>query len=111
MVSVENAHSSIKDFNDTVTSLSSRLKIVEDRTNLIPVLEKKIIELDNELNQREQWLRANNVEIKGIPLKNNENLYDIAFKLADTLGITLKRRTVISSLEYLLGNRIMRNRL
>ncbi|CAG9093145.1 unnamed protein product [Plutella xylostella] len=91
MVSVENAHSSIKDFNDTVTSLSSRLKIVEDRTNLIPVLEKKIIELDNELNQREQWLRANNVEIKGIPLKNNENLYDIAFKLADTLGITLKK--------------------
>ncbi|CAG9103056.1 unnamed protein product [Plutella xylostella] len=94
MASVENAHASIKDFNDSVNVLSSRLKLVEERMEIIPDLEKKLSDLQEETNQREQWLRANNLEIKGVPQKQGENLLDIVVKIGNELNYPVTKTSI-----------------
>ncbi|CAG9093551.1 unnamed protein product [Plutella xylostella] len=94
MASVENAHASIKDFNDSVNVQSSRLKLVEERMEIIPDLEKKLSDLQEETNQREQWLRANNLEIKGVPQKQGENLLDIVVKIGSEINYPVTKTSI-----------------
>jgi hypothetical protein len=50
--------------------------------------------LKNELISRDQWLRLNNVEIKGVPLKKNENLFTIMDSLCQVVGYPVHRTSI-----------------
>ncbi|CAG4954405.1 unnamed protein product [Parnassius apollo] len=68
--SVEFAHQTISQLSVTVKSLESRISQVEEHTNLIHILGADLNKFKEDLKDKEQWARANNVEIKGIPMKN-----------------------------------------
>lgn len=46
-------------------------------------LKATISNLEAELQDTEQWLQSNNIEIKGVPLKENENLFHIIAKIGE----------------------------
>ncbi|XP_047996344.1 protein groucho-like [Leguminivora glycinivorella] len=72
-----------------VSECISRLDEVEKK---IPDLEannvrinslgQQITQLKSEITNRDQWYRLNNIEVKGVPLKNNENLFTIVGRIA-----------------------------
>jgi hypothetical protein len=46
------------------------------------------------MQERDQWARANNVEIRGIPFKNTENLYEVARKVGDLCGFKFVKEEI-----------------
>lgn len=54
-----------------------------------PQLQIKLTQLAADLASKEQRDRINNIEIKGVPIKKNENLVALVCKLADSVGQTV----------------------
>ncbi|KAL0882089.1 hypothetical protein ABMA27_000661 [Loxostege sticticalis] len=92
--SVEFAHDSIKEYSDSLKSLETKVKVLEERTDIIPALQASITKIENNLRVKEQWARMGNVEIKGIPIKNDENLYDIALKVGEAVGCPIQKTDI-----------------
>ncbi|CAB3237674.1 unnamed protein product [Arctia plantaginis] len=47
-----------------------------------------------DLQDNEQWARANNVEIKGVPLTKSENLYDIVGVISNTIKCSVHKEEI-----------------
>lgn len=45
-------------------------------------------------NEKEQWSRSNNVELRGIPFSKTENLFEVLLKLADLCEVELKKEDI-----------------
>lgn len=83
--SVSMAHDLIANFTAAITSLEQRVKSVEETAEAIPHLQAKLNSITEELREKDQWARTNNIEVKGIPLKQKENLYEIIFKISTVI--------------------------
>ncbi|KAJ2940009.1 hypothetical protein O0L34_g14040 [Tuta absoluta] len=90
--SVDTANSIINTFEARIKSLDDRLSQLEnakkDQANLILA---RLDKMEEEFKEREQWSRANNIEIKGIKEVKNENLYDIVRSLGDKIQYPIQK--------------------
>ncbi|CAG4951826.1 unnamed protein product [Parnassius apollo] len=66
-------------------NFEKRLQVVENAEQKISSLKEQINKMEAEINEKDQWLRSNNVEIKGVPFKPGENLFDIVTKLGSII--------------------------
>lgn len=92
--SQEIAHELLTNFAATIQDLETRVKKVEKIAQDIPSLQNDIAKIQDNLQDRDQWARANNVEIRGIPLKKNENLYEIAQKIGQLCDFPIKKEEI-----------------
>lgn len=92
--SLDMAHELINNFSDKVNTLESRINKVEKVAYQVPLLQTEMERLNREIQDRDQWARANNVEIRGIPQKKNENLYEIAQKIGDLCKFGIKKEEI-----------------
>lgn len=92
--SIEMAHDIINGFTKKVNTLESKVSKLEKMASQLPALQDDIEKLNRESRDRDQWARANNVEIVGIPQKKNENLYDIAQKIGTLSNITVRKEDI-----------------
>ncbi|KAJ8727233.1 hypothetical protein PYW08_015630 [Mythimna loreyi] len=92
--SIEMAHDIINGFSAKVKSLESKVITMEKMAEQIPILQDSIDKLNSESRERDQWARANNVEIIGIPQKKDENLYDIAQKIGNLGNISVRKEDI-----------------
>ncbi|KAL0849998.1 hypothetical protein ABMA28_011909 [Loxostege sticticalis] len=72
----------LADFEERIYTLENK----PQPNSEYPQLQDEITKLTNELTAKDQMLRLNNIEIKGIPVKKNENLYEVVCKIGDLLG-------------------------
>lgn len=86
---------------ELISNFTGKMQLLEDRVNRmekeiqeIPALKAEIVRLQEEMQDKDQWARANNVEIRGVPLKKAENLYDIAQKIGDVCEFPIKREDI-----------------
>ncbi|XP_060803927.1 uncharacterized protein LOC132902526 [Amyelois transitella] len=93
-VSVEMAHDTMENLTKTVADLDARVSHVERIADLVPALQDEIIKLNQDIEDRDQWARANNVEIRGIPLKKNENLYEFAQRIGELCDYPVRREDI-----------------
>lgn len=91
--SIENSISGIKrEVNDSINRIASveqrveKLEVIPHFGAGNPLLESKVAMIFSELSSKEQRDRINNVEIKGVPLKKNENLFDLVSKVGASIG-------------------------
>ncbi|CAH2103253.1 unnamed protein product [Euphydryas editha] len=77
----ESTHEIINNFASTLQALDTRVNNIELAAKDIPALKAQVAKIQRDLEEKDQWARANNVEIRGIPQKKNENLYEIAQKI------------------------------
>ncbi|XP_037298620.1 uncharacterized protein LOC119190552 [Manduca sexta] len=75
--SVIESNKTITEFNIKIKDFEQRLAQVEKIQNQVNTLQAQINKSEEEINARDQWSRMNNLEIKGIPQNNGENLFDI----------------------------------
>lgn len=101
---------SIQQINTRFDELESRLSDIEDRlienekkTAVIPKLKQDldsakstISVLENELQQRDQLARMNNIEISGIPITAGENLFTLLRGISNKVGYSLDDRDIDS---------------
>ncbi|KAJ8714802.1 hypothetical protein PYW08_004783 [Mythimna loreyi] len=92
--SIEMAHDIINGFSTKVKSLESKVITMEKMAEQIPILQDSIDKLNSDSRERDQWARANNVEIIGIPQKKDENLYDIAQKIGNLGNISVRKEDI-----------------
>ncbi|KAL0892586.1 hypothetical protein ABMA27_015683 [Loxostege sticticalis] len=70
--SLNMAHEMISGFTENIRALETRVKNVEQNIEVIPSLQAEVAKINQELSDKEQWSRANYVEIKGIPYLKEE---------------------------------------
>lgn len=92
--SLNMAHELISDFSSNIKALDSRIRDVEESIQVIPSLQAEVARINQELCEKEQWARASNVEIKGIPAEKSENLFVIVSKVAAAVDCPLKKEDI-----------------
>lgn len=98
IASLKDSHNTVQEligsFSGKVDVLESRVCKVEKESQEIPALKAEISRLQQELLERDQWARSNNVEIRGIPQKKTENLYDIAQKISKACDFPVRKEDI-----------------
>ncbi|XP_060807224.1 uncharacterized protein LOC132903298 [Amyelois transitella] len=92
--SVEMAHERLNSFCVKVNAIEAQVVEVQKVAEEVPVLKEEINKLKQELRERDQWARANNVEIRGIPLKKNENLYEIINRITSLCNFSVRKEDI-----------------
>ncbi|KAL4703619.1 hypothetical protein ACJJTC_007646 [Scirpophaga incertulas] len=57
-------------------------------------LKETLTKFEDQLQDTEQWLRANNVEIKGVPMRDKVNLFDVITKLGQKISYTVTKSSI-----------------
>lgn len=60
----------------------------------IEELKKKVVQLERQIDNNDQYNRSNNIIISGIPENKNENVYEILSKIGATAGCQITREEV-----------------
>lgn len=92
--SLQFAHESISKFSERIDTLETNINQLQKLADTVPMLQADITRLNSDKHERDQWMRMNNVEIKGVPIKTNENLFDIALKLGSLLECPIKKEDI-----------------
>ncbi|KAM3967601.1 putative phosphotransferase YvkC [Aphomia sociella] len=70
-----------------------KIELLHNDNNILRMecteLRKQVNDLTQENDKREQWVRRSNIEIVGIPMKQDENLVDIVSSLARACGCNI----------------------
>lgn len=83
--SVKVTVTTIEKFNTRLTTLENKTSQIEKTHELVKTFQLKIESLERESHEQEQWSRMNNIEIKGVSLVKNENLFDIVSKIGSKI--------------------------
>lgn len=92
--SLEMAYQLIGTHSEKVKDLESRVITAEKSVHEVSALKTEIARLNRDLEERDQWARSNNIEIRGIPQKNSENLYEIADKIGQICDFRLNKQDI-----------------
>lgn len=105
MRSIKNELSELKDTcvysSGKLDDLSGRLSGVETRVadleklqNCISVLQSDLMQVKIELSAHDQRSRLNNVEIKGVPLKKDENLFSVVEEISRKVNCAIPKTQI-----------------
>lgn len=86
--------SQLDDFSSKLTRLETRVVTLENLQDSVRSLQSDVEIIKSELSATDQRSRLNNIEVKGIPLKKNENLFSIVDKISDKINYSLHRSQV-----------------
>lgn len=99
---VEDFTSAIKRCDERIDGLASRMDDLEriqcDKVSAYTLsLERSIVDLKMDLNDREQEMLRNDIEIAGIPEVGGEGTVHIVLTVADKLGVTVTDMDIVSA--------------
>lgn len=83
--------SKTEDIHLRINDVECRVVRMEERHVEAAEVDDRLSRLEEASESREQWLRSNNVEIKGVPQTKDENLFDIISKVGTTIGFAIQR--------------------
>ncbi|CAB3260872.1 unnamed protein product [Arctia plantaginis] len=84
--SIEFVHGSIETLSNRVSSLEEELDSMKKTKQEMSILREQVDKLESLHRETEQRSRLNNIEIKGVPMSNSENLFTIITKIGDVIG-------------------------
>lgn len=87
-------NTSIKEVNDRFENIEDRLTQVEEVGDRVSAIEAVLEKFTQEANDKDQWSRMNNAEIKGVPQSQNENLLDIVGSIGSTVNYSINRSQI-----------------
>lgn len=88
----------VANVNTTLNKLESKLSSLETENSALKTqcedlkqeniqLSKQVQSLQSDMSEIQQYTRSNNIEIKGVPLTANENIYSLLNTVANVLNI------------------------
>lgn len=82
------------EFNSKIQNIESHLTQVEKVQGQVDIIHTRLDKIEEEHNAKEQWTRLNNVEIKGLPQSNHENLFDIISKIGAKIHYSVSKAQI-----------------
>lgn len=88
-------------FNDVVKEFATKIQDMEQRItqmevvhNQVDNIQLRLDKLEEESDRKDQWSRMNNIEIKGLPQSNNENLFDLISKIGTKIKYQISKTQI-----------------
>lgn len=76
----------IKTFGAKIENMEQRIVQLQGVKVQVDGLQARLDKLDDEAESKDQWLRLNNIEVKGIPQSKNENLFEVITKIGQKIN-------------------------
>ncbi|VVD05702.1 unnamed protein product [Leptidea sinapis] len=83
--SLEFIHQSVDALSSKITDIDREVQELRKTKNYVTTLKKQFEEILTGQREHEQRARLNNMEIKGVPLSNNENLFSLIIKIGEVI--------------------------
>lgn len=84
----------IKEITGKISNLELRLAEIEKVQSQVAQLQIRLDGLEEDQNNKDQWSRINNIEIKGVPQTSNENLFDIVTKISAKVNYPISKNHI-----------------
>lgn len=84
----------LEEFGSRLLKVEDSVSEVDQVKESLKVVSKDFEVLKQTLDSKEQWMRLNNVEIKGVPVKSTENLFSIASALGEAVGYAFPKSQI-----------------
>lgn len=84
----------IKALTSKVSALDAEIESMKKAKEEISNLQYRITKLENKQAENEQRSRMNNIEIKGVPITKDEDLYVLMSKISDTIGLHIPKSQI-----------------
>lgn len=92
---------SVEFVQNTVQDLSNRVSVINDEVqamlkakNDVSLLTQKLERIETTMQEADQRTRLNNIEIKGVPVSQTENLMDIVSKIGNLINCTIPKEQI-----------------
>lgn len=84
----------IDEFSTKLKGLGDRVSVLETAINETQAASTSLESIKSQFYNQDQWTRMNNVEIKGVPMKNNENLFIVIDKLGEYISYQVPKTQI-----------------
>lgn len=88
------SNKAMKEFGNKIKAFEDRISSLEKAKDSISALQVKVESFENDLHANDQWSRMNNIELKGIPVTKNENLYEIIATLGKKVNYPIEKTLI-----------------
>lgn len=92
--SIEFVHQSVESLDTKVLSIEREIESLQKTKDEILALQNRCEKLENANREHEQRSRLNNIEIKGVPFTNSENLYTILDKIGKIINCNIPKEQI-----------------
>ncbi|CAH2089886.1 unnamed protein product [Euphydryas editha] len=92
--SLNNCQLRLDELGTSIATNDNRIKYLESRDTEIKILERKVSDLQKNLNEQKQQQLSNELEIAGVPENKNENLLHLSLLAARKIGVDLEDRDI-----------------
>nr|XP_022908626.1 uncharacterized protein LOC111419968 [Onthophagus taurus] len=87
--SVQFCSNKVSEFEGVIGRLHNQFKLVEKITAENVTLKREVVDLTSRVSELEQYSRRSNLEIQGIPQKNNEDLVKVLSSIGESLDVSI----------------------
>lgn len=92
--SVSSVQQSMVSLTERLTQLDSEVQSLQSAKQQLITLQQRVEQLERRADEDQQRSRLNNIEIKGVPFKSTENLYNIIHKIGDTISCSIPKEQI-----------------
>lgn len=84
----------VNEFRHKFSEMEQRIVVMETVKEQVSQLHDRLDKLQEESDAKDQWSRLNNVEIKGLPQVNNENLFEIITRIGAKINYPITKTQI-----------------
>ncbi|PZC83434.1 hypothetical protein B5X24_HaOG207817 [Helicoverpa armigera] len=84
----------VNEFRHKIIEMEQRIVVMETIKEQVNQLHGRLDKLEEESDTKDQWSRLNNVEIKGLPQVNNENLFEVIAKIRAKINYPITKTQI-----------------
>ncbi|XP_038219562.1 uncharacterized protein LOC119837857 [Zerene cesonia] len=92
--SIEFVHDSVAELTSKVAGLSAEVEMLTKSKDEVISLRSQLEKLNEAHQDNEQRSRLNNIEIKGVPTSNSENLFEIVSRIGSLLDLDIPKQQI-----------------
>lgn len=92
--SLEFVHDTMEGLTCKITTMEQEIESMKITKEQITILQQRVEKIENSYSESEQRSRLNNIEIKGVPMSNSENLFNIIGKIGETIGCRIPKEQI-----------------
>lgn len=93
-VSVEFMQNSVETLTTKISDVNQEVQGLLKTKDEVRVLQQRFDQLESDIREMEQRSRINNIEIKGVPLSQSENLFEIVAKIGSHIGCSITKEQI-----------------
>lgn len=84
----------ISALSDKIVSMEKDIQFLQKTKNEVEYLQLRVQTLEGHIRENDQRSRLNNIEVKGVPVSNSENLFEIIAKIGSHINCSLPKEQI-----------------